>query len=113
MGYAKVAVTVASVDQSKSLRERYGSNIIILMVHTSGLTEKEAKIAFETSDIITACASKWLRTMTKNNALLQVGEKVSIYAASQTGERLLRTRMAELKIAEAKGLSRDSPEPLI
>jgi putative methanogenesis marker protein 8 len=113
LGFKRVAVTVASANDAKLLREMYGSRVIILMVHTSGLTEKEAKTVFESSDIITACASRWLRVFAKEYALVQAGNKVPIYGASPIGEIILRMRMKELNMNAATGLSEDTPRPLI
>jgi putative methanogenesis marker protein 8 len=113
LGYKRVAVTVASVHDAVTLRKEYGSRIVILMVHTTGITKEEAKTAFETCDIITACASKWLRLLAEDMALVQAGNKVPVYAASPIGEIILRIRMEDLKIKPMVGTSKDSPRPLI
>ncbi len=86
--------------------------MVIFAVHTTGVSEQGAKTLFDNSDIVTACASKGVREVAKKKALLQVGNKVPVYAASPMGETILRARLLRLgKGAETE--KEDPPRPLI
>ena len=61
MGYDRVAVTTPFVDSAVRMRDRYGDRLVIIGVHTTGMSEDDARRAFDTFDIITARASKHLR----------------------------------------------------
>jgi putative methanogenesis marker protein 8 len=113
LGYKRIGVTVASARDSRLLRDTYGSRIVILMVHTTGISMGEANTIFDTSDITTACASKSIWAVAEKKALLQVGDKVPIFAASPIGELILKARMDDLKMKAAKGPGKDRPYPLI
>jgi putative methanogenesis marker protein 8 len=113
LGYKRIGVTVASARDSRLLRDLYGPRIVILMVHTTGITLEEANTIFDTSDITTACASKSIWAVAEKKALLQVGDKVPIFAASPIGELILKARMDDLKMKAAIGPGKDRPNPLI
>lgn len=111
-GFKRVGVTVASASEAQRIREEFGQRVAIFAVHTSGRTAQEAEIFFDTCDIITACASGPIRAAAKERALLQVGNKVPIYAASLWGEILLRTRLEQLNHPNVTS-PEDPPRPLI
>lgn len=96
MGYRKVGVTTHSADQAKLMRDKYGSDLVIFAVHTTGISEQEANVFFDCADIITSCASKWVREVAKSRALLQAGTKVPVYAATDKGARLMFAKLKEL-----------------
>jgi putative methanogenesis marker protein 8 len=112
LGHRKIGVTVAQPSDAEKIRRRYGSRVAIFGVHLSGTTARGAEMLFDSCDIVTACASKWVRETASRRALLQVGNKVPIYAASPLGEIILRTRMQELGY-DAKQLPDNPPRPLI
>ncbi len=112
MGFRRIGVTLCSADDARALRERYGQKVAIFAVHTTGRTEEESKELFRYSDIITACASKYVRIVAKDEAVMQVGNKVPIYAASLWGEMLLKQRLEQTKI-QNKTSPEDPPRPLL
>ncbi len=111
-GFKRVGVTVASAEDARRIREAFGQRVAIFAVHTTGRTVEEAETFFETCDIITACASRAVRDTAKERALLQVGNKVPIYAASLWGEMLLRVRLEMLNNPNTPS-PEDPPRPLI
>lgn len=113
MRYNKVAVTVTSAADARDIRDCFGWNVIIIAVHTTGVSEEDAKMMFEFCDLITACASKHLREVAKTKAKLQAGTKVPIYAASDDGVEILQAKLDELGLKASEGLSEDQPSPLI
>ena len=59
-GYRRFALTTPSVDVARRLRARYGDSVILIGVHTTGMSEDDARDAFDVFDIITACASRYI-----------------------------------------------------
>lgn len=112
LGFRRVAVTIASSKDAKKIRSRFGNRVAIFAVHSSGCDEEGAKELFDNCDIVTACASKWNRELAKERALVQVGNKVPIYASSLFGAALLKARVDQIKAAE-KTSPEDPPRPLI
>lgn len=112
MGYKNIAVTVAFADDAQYLRERYGDSVSIYAVHTTGISEDDAERYFEYADVITACASKWVRVVAKDRATIQAGKKVPVYGASEFGERIIRLKLEELG-KEPDTILDEDPEPLI
>ncbi len=112
LGHRKVGVTVAKASEARMIRDGFGSSVMLFAVHTTGADQKDARSFFETCDIISACASKWVREEARSHALLQVGNKVPIYAASEAGKRLLETRIAQLGGKRESG-PEDAPRPLL
>ncbi len=112
MHYNTVAVTVASSKDAQEIRDCFGRNVVIIAVHTTGVTEKEANELYDFCDIITSCASKPIREIGKTRAVLQAGTKIPIYAATERGAELMRAKLKELNMQPATTLT-DGPEPLV
>lgn len=112
LGFRRIGVTLCSTEDARILRERYGQRVALFAVHTTGRTEEEATEMFRYCDIVTACASKYVRSVAKDEAVMQVGNKVPIYAASLWGEMLLKKRLEQTKIVN-KTSPEDPPRPLL
>ncbi len=115
MGYGKVAVTTPFVDSAVRMRERYGDRLIIIGVHTTGMSEDDARRAFDTFDIITACASKHLREeCLRRPDTLVAGSKVPVYATTPAGKELVQDKLDEVgKQPWHPGEPTEYPDPLI
>ena len=115
MGYGRVAVTTPSMDVARRLRDKYGDRVLIVAVHTTGMSEDDARIAFDTCDIITSCASKYLREeCAKRPDTLVAGNKVPVYAVTEWGKRLVSAKLGELDRKPWKpGEPVVDPRPLI
>lgn len=115
-GMHKVAVTTASVEDAWVMRDMFGSDLIIMGVHTSGMTEKQAEDAFELFDVITACASKPIRDMYHKNPekYLAAGSKVPVYGITDQGKELIMDKLKELRREPYDGSTPEKPPyPLI
>ncbi|HIJ00580.1 MAG TPA: DUF2099 family protein, partial [Candidatus Methanomethylophilaceae archaeon] len=64
-------------------------------------------------DVVTACASKYVREKGSERALLQVGDHVPIFAASERGKELIERKLQELGRKPSSGGGEDIPRPLI
>ncbi len=111
-GFKRVGVSVATASDARRIREEFGQRVAIFAVHTSGRTAGEAEEFFDTCDIVTACASSAVRSRAKERALLQVGNKVPVYAASLWGEQLLKTRLEMMGRPNVTS-PEEPPRPLI
>ena len=115
-GYHKVAVTTPFVKDAQMMRDMFGSDLIIIGVHTSGMSEKDAEDAFELFDIITACASKPLRAIYHANPekYLCAGNKVPVYGITTQGKELIMDKLKELGKEPYDGsIPEKPPAPLI
>lgn len=111
-GFKRVGVTLTSANDALRIRDEHGQRVALFAVHTTGRTKEEADVLFNVCDIITSCASLPIREKAKDRALLQVGNKVPVYASSLWGEILLRTRLEALRSANVT-TPEDPPRPLI
>ena len=116
MGFKNIAVTIASPADANNLRFMESSlediNIFIFAVHVTGISQEEAQELFEYSDVVTACASKYVREIGEKKAFLKVGESIPIFAATETGKEFLLRRIKKIGGLKHKKDAR-SPEPLI
>ena len=114
-GYQKVALTTPSAQVACRLREKYGDRIILVAVHTSGMSPEDAELAFDNFDIITACASKNLRDVAKTReGILIAGRKVPVYGVTTIGKELIQTKLDEAcKEPTPADAPQEPPYPLI
>lgn len=115
-GHRSIAVTVTSSKDAIKLRkiesEMEGLQIYVFAVHVTGLGLMEAQEMFEHADIITSCASKNIRKIGEDTALLKVGLSIPIYAATPQGKKFLLKRIDEIGgLKEKKHFK--TPKPLI
>ena len=111
-GFRKIAVTVAFPDDAKFLRDTYGDRLVIFAVHTTGITEEQAELYFDKCDVITACASRYVREVGARRATVQAGTKVPLYGATEFGKDVITLKLEELGRKPDHGLD-ESPDPLI
>ena len=118
LGYKKVAVTVALVDDAEKIRAAY-PDAVILCVHTTGHDRKNAEKLAETCDLIFACASATIREVAGSRALVQGGTGVPVFAMTQKGKEIILEKIRTTKMqVMIKGNKLpmnlgNEPEPLI
>jgi putative methanogenesis marker protein 8 len=124
-GYRKIAVTVAGsrAADAESLRKRdseQGIRSIILAVHTTGISESEARALAESCDLVWSCASRAVREEAGKRALMQIGISIPVFALTQEGKRLILNRALHFSgplVLHRAGLplapEAKQPEPLI
>lgn len=115
LGYRRFAVTTPSVAVAKRIRAKYGDDIVIIGVHTTGMSAEDAKEAFEVFDIITACASKHLREEChRRPETLVAGNKVPVYGITPKGKELVQAKLDELgRKPWDPSVPEEPPEPLL
>ena len=115
MGYKTVAVTTPFVSDAIAIRERHGSDAVIVGVHTTGMSREDAERAFETFDIITACASKNVRGVaSERKDILIAGTKVPIIGITPKGKAMVTSKLDSLGMKPQPSWSgMVPPDPLV
>ena len=99
-----IAKTVTALLDSKAVAQ-FSEGVV-------GISEEDARRYFEYADVVTACASKWVREVAKERATIQAGKKVPVYGASEFGEAIIRLKLEELG-KEPDTILDEDPEPLV
>ena len=115
MGYRRVAVTVKDPDEAEQLREIGDGEIYLFAVHLTGIDYRGAEKIINTCDVVTACASKYIRRIADRRALLKVGSSIPIYACTKKGKKFIELRLEMMGSSGNKNSERNpaSPEPLV
>ena len=111
-GFRKIAVTVAFPENAKYLRDTYGDRLVIFAVHTTGISEEQAELYFDKCDVVTSCASRYVREVGSRRATVQAGTKVPVYGATEFGKDVIVLKLEELGRRPDHGLD-ENPDPLI
>lgn len=98
-GYKNIAVTILPCDMIQEIRELEipdDVNVYIFVAHTTDASLRDAEIAFEYADVITACASKTVRDLAEKNEVYYSGSKVPIFAVTEKGREFLDNRLEKI-----------------
>ena len=118
LGMSNVAVTVVSADDAEVIRDRH-EDAWIFATHLTGITKEEAERLSKTCDVITACASKWVREVAGKRALLQAGSAIPVFAMTERAKNLILEKLKEVsrqvfvKLEVLPYLVGPSPSPLV
>lgn len=116
MGYKNIAVSVISTQDAKKLREiekeHKDINIYIFAAHVSEMSKKDAESLFDSADVITGCASKYIREVGEKRNLFKAGASIPIYGVSEAGEKFLKRRIEKIGGLKQKKDAK-IPKPLI
>lgn len=117
-GFTRVAVTVASPAEAAELRRRF-PDALIFAVHTTGLSEEEARTLVAASDLATSCASGPVRETAGAGALLQAGVAIPVFAMTPRSRDLILEKLRRggeqvlVKTARLPAAGDRQPEPLV
>lgn len=95
--YSRFAVTVVDADTAERLRrveEDLGVKILIIGAHLTGISKKDAERLLSSADIVTACASRYIRELV--DPLVQVGTAVPLFGLTRWGKEVLVERAKEV-----------------
>lgn len=124
-GFRRIAVTVAGAraDDVRALRNRESAleaRVTILAVHTTGISENQAQVLAECCDLVWSCASRAVREMAGEKALMQIGIAIPVFALTPMGKRLILNRAMHFSgqlVLHRAGLplapEGKQPEPLV
>jgi putative methanogenesis marker protein 8 len=116
-GYNRIAVTTASGKEAKEIRTRYPP-ALIFGVHLTGVTEEEARELVEACDLVSVCASHWMRETAGKRSLLQAGRSIPTFAMTKAGKKVLLAKIGEtdqqvfMQAAALPIIGEKSPYPL-
>ncbi len=116
MGHKKIAVSVISAEDARKLREiekeNEGVNIYIFAAHVTEMSKEEAEELFNYADIITGCASKYIREVGEEREIFTAGASIPIYGVTEAGEIFLKRRIEKIGGLKDKPDAK-IPDPLI
>lgn len=116
MGHKNIAVTVISPDDAKKLREieeeHEDINIYIFAAHVSEMSKEDAETLFDLADVVTGCASKYIREIGENREVFKAGASIPIYGVTKAGKSFLKMRIEKIGGLKDKPNAK-IPEPLI
>lgn len=101
-GYSEVAVTIAGGRPQDALRLRrmakyLGKQVLVLAVHTTGISERAARSLSRHCDVVWGCASRQVRDVVGPRALLQIGTGIPVFALTPEGKRLVLNRALRMR----------------
>lgn len=116
MGYKNIAVTIVSASDAMRLREiekeNEDVNIYIFAAHVTEMSKEDAEILFNNADVVTACASRYIREVGDERNIFKAGSSVPIYGVTEDGMKFLKLRIE--KIGGLKDKKNPKiPKPLI
>jgi putative methanogenesis marker protein 8 len=116
LGYRKVAVTVADAVTAGDIRNLY-PDVIIVAVHTTGLSREDAEALVSSADLVTACASRHLRELGAT-ALIQAGTGIPVFGFTRKAKEIILAKVRESKAPVVVKFDRlpvtgTGPEPLL
>ena len=116
MGYKKIAITIVSASDAKKLREiesqNKGVKIYIFAAHVSQISKEDAKEIFENADVVTGCASKYIREIGGEKDCFKAGDSIPIFGVTESGKRFLKMRIDKIGGLKKKKDPK-IPKPLI
>jgi putative methanogenesis marker protein 8 len=117
-GFERVAVTVTDPMDAEAIR-KCNPRAMIFGVHLTGITKEDAERMVTSADIVSGCASKWIREIAGKAALLQAGASVPVFALTVEGKDLIAEKIKEtqqrllIKIEKLPYTDKKCPDPLV
>ena len=116
-GFKNIAVTItlaSDIDEIERIKsENPNVSIYVFVVHTTKRNAKDARKLFDGCDVITSCASKYVREIGKKESMKTVGQSIPIFAHTEDGKRFLEMRLKKIGGEKPKIDNPDLPYPLI
>ena len=114
MGYKRIAVTIVAAEDAKKLRkmETEDIKIFIFAAHVTQISQNDAKIIFDNADVVTGCASKYIREIGNEEECYSAGTSIPIYGVTESGKKFLKMRIDKIGGLKEKKNPK-MPNPLI
>jgi putative methanogenesis marker protein 8 len=99
LGYKKIGVSVTNANDVRAIRElekKHKVQVIAFGVHTTGMSQNEAKDFIDLVDMTTGCTSKWIRGCIAGKTIAQFGTAIPVFAITQCGKEMLLERAKEV-----------------
>ncbi|MGC8935903.1 MAG: methanogenesis marker 8 protein [Candidatus Methanomethylicaceae archaeon] len=118
LGMSKVAVTITSPQEGEWIRSKF-PDALIFAIHLTGISKEDAERLVGVCDLLTGCASRWIREVAGKKAKLQAGTSIPVFAMTERGKELVLNKVRGLsmqvfvKLQNLPYLGDVHPEPLI
>ncbi len=116
MNYKKIAVTVVSPQDIKKLRaiekEHEDVKIYIFVAHVSETSKEDAETILDHADVVTGCASKYIREIGMDKGLFKAGDCIPLFGVTEEGKDFLKRRIERIGGLKEKKDAK-IPKPLI
>ena len=99
LGFKKIGITVTVADEAVKIRKlasEFRITPLIIGVHLTGISRGDAQQLIDNSDVVTGCASKYVRSLAGDSCLLQVGSSMPVYAVTCFGKEALLERAKDV-----------------
>ena len=100
MGFKKIAVTIVDAEDTTKLREieieHDDVQIFIFAAHVSEISKKDAITIFNNADVVTGCASKYVRGIGDEKDYYKAGVSIPIYGVTTSGKKFLKMRIDKI-----------------
>jgi putative methanogenesis marker protein 8 len=100
MGFKKIAVTIVDAEDTIKLREIESVHddvqIFIFAAHVSEISKKDAITIFNNADVVTGCASKYVRGIGDEKNYYKAGVSIPIYGVTTSGKKFLKMRINKI-----------------
>jgi putative methanogenesis marker protein 8 len=100
MGFKKIAVTIVDAEDTTKLREieieHDDVQIFIFAAHVSEISKKDAITIFNNADVVTGCASKYVRGIGDKKDYYKAGVSIPIYGVTTSGKKFLKMRIDKI-----------------
>ncbi len=93
LGYRRVAVTVADPETAREVRHLH-PDAVIVAVHTTGMSREGAETLISQADLVTACASRYLRELAAP-AIIQAGTGIPVFGFTRAGKEIILAKVRE------------------
>ena len=84
----------------------------IFTAHIIQITKKDAETIFNNADVVTGCASKYIREIGDEKDFFKAGVSIPIYGVTESGKRFLKMRIDKIGGLKKKEDPK-IPKPLI
>lgn len=118
LGHSRIAVTVALARDARVVREK-DPDALIIGVHLTGISKEDAEAMVENADVVSGCASRWIRELAGKVALLQAGTAIPVFALTQRGKAFIVEKLKEtqarlmVKVERLPAKGDKEPRPLV
>jgi hypothetical protein len=92
LGFSRVAVTITMPDEGEAIRSKF-PGATIFATHLTGISKEGAERLVKVCDLVTGCASRWVREVAGQRALLQAGASIPVFAITERGKELVLSKI--------------------
>lgn len=117
-GHSNVAVTITDPADGERIRATH-PDALIFGVHLTGIGKDAARRMAEVADLASGCASRQIREMAAEKALLQAGTAIPVFAFTERGKCLILEKVKSsrqqflIKVEKLPCAADKCPEPLV